>query len=129
MFIPIRKLRFLFFHALAAVVALHAAMTIGCGDSGPTDSDQVNVAIANLSEAALERESFESFFVAGSAPGESERPRYRGYFYEMDPPKVTGDTATARVRILDADGDLVGEKDWLFSRVDDQWKISTAPLP
>ena len=116
------------FRLFALVTALHVVMMIGCGGSEPTDAEQVNVAIANLSEAALDRESFESFFAAGLAPRESERSRYRQYFYEMDPPKVSGDSATANVRILDPDGDLIAEKEWSFSKVGDLWKISAAPL-
>ena len=104
-------------------------MIIGCGDSDPTDAEEVNVTIANLSDAAVDPESFQSFFVGGSAPDESKRRRYREYFYEMDPPKISGDTATAMVRIINVKGEVLDEKEWAFSKVDTQWKISAAPLP
>lgn len=124
-----KYLSFASFHLFAAVTAFHFATVVGCGDPAPTDAEQVNVVIANLSEAALDRESFESFFVAGSAPRESQRRRYREYFYEMDSPTVSGSSATASVRILNAAGEVLDEREWSFSTVDGRWKINTAPLP
>jgi hypothetical protein len=117
------------FHLFVAVTALHLPLIIGCGDPAPTDAEEVNFTIANLSDAAVDTESFQSFFVDGSAPDESKRRRYRKHFYEMDSPKISGNSATTMVRIMNATGEVLGEKEWAFSKVDAQWKINTAPLP
>jgi hypothetical protein len=114
---------------LVVVTAVHLTTIIGCGDLDPTCAEQVNVTIANLSDAALDPQSFQSFFVEGSAPDESQRARYRDYFYEMDTPDISGNSATAIVRIMNAAGEVLDEKEWAFSKVDTQWKISAAPLP
>ena len=76
----------------------------------------------------MDPDAFQEFFVAGAAP-ESDRDRYRNYFYEMDPATIADGTATATVRILDPDGDVVDEQQWSFTKVDADWKISDAPLP
>ena len=117
------------FQLVVAVTAILYTTIIGCGDPGPTDAERVNVTIANLSEAALDSESFQSFFVDGSAPDESQRHRYREYFYEMDPPDISGNSATTIVRMMNASGEVLDEQEWVFSKVDTQWKISDAPLP
>lgn len=114
---------------LAVATAVGMVSITGCGAPASTDVEQVNVTIANLSDAALDPESFQSFFVAGSAPDESQRHRYREYFYEMDPPDISGDSATAVVHMVDAAGEVEGAKVWVFSKVDTQWKIRQAPLP
>ncbi len=97
MFRPVVTDRFQLF---VAITAIQFATIIGCGDPDTTDAEQVNVTIANLSDAALDPDSFQSFFVDGSAPGESQRHRYREYFYEMDPPDISGNSATRRVKKL-----------------------------
>lgn len=117
------------FHLLATLTALHFVTITGCRDTSPTDAEQVNDAIANLSEAALDRESFESFFIVGSAPQDSLRHRYREYFYEMESFQVAGDSATASIRMVNAAGEVIDEKEWSFSKVDGKWKIGKAPLP
>lgn len=126
MFRPVVTDRFQLF---VAVTAIQFATIIGCGDPDTTDAEQVNVTIANLSDAALDPDSFQSFFVDGSAPGESQRHRYREYFYEMDPPDISGKSATTIVRVMNAAGEVLDEKEWVFSKVGTLWKISAAPLP
>lgn len=117
--------RFVFYAALTVVFS---TVNIGC-NSKPSNEEQVNVALANLSDAALDPEAFQLFFVDGMAPDDSERPRYREYFYEMGSPAVSGNSATAGVRITNAAGEVVAETTWDFSKVDEQWKIGNAPLP
>jgi hypothetical protein len=117
------------YHRLVAAVAVCLATIAGCGDKGPSDTEQLNAAIANLSEAALDRESFESFFVTGSAPQDSTRHRYREYFYEMGSSEVAGNSATASIRIVNAAGESIDEQEWSFSKVDGKWKLDKAPLP
>ena len=108
---------------------VHLTAIMGCGESVPNDADELNVTIANLSDAAADPDSFQSFFVDGSAPDKSKRHRYRDYFYEMSPPEISGDRATAVVRIMNSTGKVLDEKTWTFSKVGKQWKIRDAPLP
>lgn len=117
------------FRVLMAVTAVLLIAFLGCGDVGPTDEQQVNITIANLSDAALDPGSFTSFFVAGSVPDESLRHRYRELFYEIDPPVISGNSATAMVRMTNVAGEIIAEKEWTFSKVDTEWKIIAAPLP
>lgn len=116
-------------HLSLAITVVLLSTIIGCGAPESTDTEQVHAAIANLSDAARDPESFSSFFVEGSAPDESQRHRYREYYYEMETPVITGSSATAVVRMQDSTGEVLDQKEWSFSKVDAQWKIDAAPLP
>jgi hypothetical protein len=78
--------------AVSAVLCIEllftAAIIIGCGDSGPTDIEQVMATISDLPDAARDSESFDSLFVDGAAPGADERVRYSKYIFNMDEPTV-----------------------------------------
>lgn len=116
-------------HWFAAFAMVDLVAMMGCGESVPKDADELNITIANLSDAAADPDAFQSFFVDGSAPNKSKRHRYRDYFYEMSPPEISGNAATAFVRIVDSTGKIVDTKTWTFSRVGTKWKIRAAPLP
>jgi hypothetical protein len=116
-------------YLFAAVILFYLTVVIGCGDPVAIEAEEMNITIANLADAAADRESFRSFFVDGAAPGESQRHRYRDYYYAMKPLEISGDSATVTVRITDANGQVLGEKEWGFSKVGTRWKINSAPLP
>ena len=82
-------------------------------------------------DAAGSERAFQAIFAPGAALDESERPRYRPYMFEMASVQVSGDTATAKVRVVDSvDERPVGEEvEWTAVREGERWKLKTAPLP
>ncbi len=110
-------------------VLFTAAIIVGCGDPGPTDIEQVMSTISDLSDAARDDEFFRSLFVDGTAPVDAERVLYSKYIFNMDEPTVTGETAKVNVKVTNAEGDVLGTKEWVFLFDAGQWKIQRAPLP
>ena len=115
-------LRTVAFNSIVLVTAfLGLALISGCGGAD-AEVEEVNVTIANLSDAAMDPESFRDFFVDGAVPDDKQRQRYRGLFYEMDAPKISGDSAVTNVRIINAEGEMLTEKEWSFAKVEGEWK-------
>ena len=106
-----------------------AAFIVGCGDSGPTDVEQVMTTISDLPDAARDTEYFDSLFVDGVAPAADERARYSQLIFNVDEPNVSGQTAKVNVHVTNAAGDDLGMQEWIFTLDEGQWKIQQAPLP
>jgi hypothetical protein len=96
-----------------------------------TDADQIWGLVANMSEVAADAKGFQSFFVDGTAPDESQRLRYkRGGYAIASGPKVSGSSATMTVTVSNAaTGEELGKMEWTAEKVGDAWKLKEAPLP
>jgi hypothetical protein len=94
------------------------------------DEDRVARLISGMSDAVGTAEGFQALFAEGAAPPESERSRYKLYMFSATSAAVSGDSATATVRVENAaDDKLVGEVEWTAVRVGEGWKVKEAPLP
>lgn len=110
-------------------------MALGCGggaatvDMGSPEGKLVAEAIENLNDSAGNATKFGKAFAKGSGPAAGKK--YSGLgFYIVGKPTVSGDQATAKVRIEKlSDGSTVGEQEWSFVKEGSDWKIKTAPLP
>lgn len=101
---------------------------VGCGGPPPiSDEESVMEAIANLSDAADDKDSFRELFVTGSVPSGSQRVRYSRCLISMEPPVVTGRSATVEVQVT-LDGRESAQQ-WTLEQEDGVWKIQNAPLP
>ncbi len=107
------------------------AVCWGCGDGArtPVPSEQIQLALAQLPEAATSAEPFEMFFAAGTAPAESERPQFALLSFHALDVNLEAKSAAVKVLIQDLEGHKVGEVNWTFVREKGAWKIKDAPLP
>lgn len=95
-----------------------------------TDADRVARLVSDMSDAAGTPTGFQAIFAEGAAPSEAERANYRGYGFRATATRVSGDSATATVRVeRSADDQLVGETEWTAVRSDGGWKLQEAPMP
>lgn len=95
-----------------------------------SDADLVAELVSNMSQACGTPGEFKAIFVAGAAPDESQRSRYSPYLYDAPDADVSGENATAMVRVEKMmDDSLVGEVEWEAVKVGDEWKLKKAPLP
>jgi hypothetical protein len=116
--------------AVLAVCLLGA----GCGggpsppDYGSEDGKQIARLVEELNEATSDEKRFRQAF-AGPAP--KDRKHFNAHLFDVDgAPAVTGDSATARVKVRsDGEGKDRGTQEWTFVKEGGQWKIKSAPLP
>ncbi|WP_166825718.1 hypothetical protein [Thalassoroseus pseudoceratinae] len=118
----------------------------GCGDNvrGSLDeTEQVTAAILALGDAAGGGpETFQTLFVAGSAP-ENRKDYATAIFEVVGEPDVSGDTGTATVSVTRGYGDsqagdsvkgnsassaAPAEVQWTLQKVENEWKLKSAPL-
>lgn len=113
--------------------ALLALLVLCCGCAseppGPNPIEQLQMVIANLPDSATKPDRFKSFFVAGAAPGDADRMKYRAIMLRAKTATQSGETATVRVQVEDVQGIKLGEVDWTAVKEGPDWKLKTAPLP
>jgi hypothetical protein len=108
----------------------------GCGKQaeGPPKGDDalLRSLVTEVADASRDAKAFRALFATGgTVPPDATRARYgKLYFEVVAGPSITGDTATARVRVRDDDSPQpLGQVDWTFAKEGGQWKLKTAPLP
>jgi hypothetical protein len=119
-------------HTPTAAVALAAlAFLAGCRASsndagGLAEGDQVRQFVRSMdgkSKFLADR------FAKGSAPAAGDLAKYGKYKYRVDGnPSISGESATAKIKLLDDKDQQVGTAEWTFVKEGGQWKIKTAPL-
>ena len=115
---------------LGALLLLTAVAGCGGQSGGPgtmVDSDLISVGL--ITGLNTDPEGFPSFFVDGAVPSDSERERYARYVFKATSTDISGDSATASVRVEDLDGKLIGKEEWTAVKVGKTWKLKQAPLP
>jgi len=126
-------------------IVLGLFLLSGCGGDpvkpGTEEHQQVAAVIAGVNDAAGDEETFQSIFVSGSAPAEQSK-YYSAKIEVVGQPQVSGDTATAQVKISQGASESEGrggepeatkvgsgEVTWTLKKEGDAWKIEKAPLP
>src|SRR5262245_26327550 len=115
-------------------VVLSTVVLSGCSKTGagPSYGGEEGRKIAQLVELVNDEKStapnLARLFVKGAAPKDSRK--YPLYYYEVSGnPTVSGDTATAMVKVKLEAGEETVEKEWSFAKEGEAWKIKSAPLP
>jgi hypothetical protein len=129
----------MFRHLAFALFLSTVPLAAGCGggvgddvtppDYGSEDGKAIAELVSRIDDARGDPAKFKKLF-AGAAPANPKE--YDKYLYavEVGSPKVTGADATASVGVhKESDYAVVGTKEWAFTKVGDQWKIKSAPLP
>lgn len=119
---------------IAILIVLYCL--IGCGgrdsegrlDLGGEDANKVGVVIDEVNDAKGNPKRLAALFAKGATLPDTKKINPYGFFLSGKP-SVSGAEATCKVRIEGADGSLAGEKDWVFVKEGDAWKIKSAPLP
>jgi hypothetical protein len=94
------------------------------------DQIQVGQFIASLDDVKKDPKLLAPWFAAGAAPPAAELRKFAKYTCQADGrPTVTGDTATAKVKVLDANEHEVGQVEWTLVKEGGNWKLKSAPLP
>jgi hypothetical protein len=111
-----------------------AAVLAGCSaskDAAPaTEPQQVGMVISSLNDVTSKPNLLTPWFAQGAAPPAAELRKYAAYTFKPNgKPTVSGDTATAKVRVLDDKDHQVAEVEWTLVREGDRWKLKSAPLP
>ncbi len=108
----------------------------GCGDGEPVfgfgdpDQDAVANSISVLSDFADRPDRFEPLFVDGEAPDVQARLKYgECSFGVTEPPSISGDKASAQVRVRDVLDKELGVVQWTAVKVGGKWKLKDTPLP
>jgi hypothetical protein len=114
---------------------LGLCLIVGCGgadvkplDMGGPDGDKISALIEEVNEGIGSAKEVDSLFVKGTKPDMRKIGKF-GYTV-VGKPRVSGTTATAKVRVDPANGGAtVGEVEWTFEKDGEKWKIKSAPLP
>jgi len=122
-------------HTFFLAVAVAGPLGSGCGESGPggpSYGGEEGRKIAQLVELVNDEKSTSKnlarLFVKGAAPKDTRK--YPLYYFEVSgEPTVSGDSATAMVKVKQEAGEETVEKEWSFAKEGDAWKIKSAPLP
>jgi hypothetical protein len=113
-------------------------MVAGCGGNplgkssfrgAATDPQRIRRTIDSLHSG---RGAWKTAFVEAALPSGAAEEAFLKYQFSPPPEdevKIDGDSATAKVRVTDADGNVVGEVEWTLKQEAGLWKISAAPLP
>ena len=108
---------------------------VGCGPSSShtefanKDVEQIVSLVWNVGDAARNAERVQGLFVPGSDPTEAERTALASLSYSLvSDPKITGESATVRIRVSSAQGEILGEVEWTAAReAGGEWKLRSAP--
>lgn len=115
-----------------AACALSCVTAAGCSGEAkaPLDNSAMAKPVAQMADAADNRQSFQRLFVAGAAPDEKQRRRYAEWMYQVSSIQPTAEAqADLRVKILDGSGAQQGEATWTVVQEAGKWKLKSAPLP
>lgn len=116
-----------------AVLAL--AVLPGCSsgskEAAPmTDQIQVTQFIASFNGAKENPKYAPEWFAQGAVPPTAELRKLAKYTCKVDgKPTISGDTATVKIKLLDAKEQEVGQVEWTLVREGGNWKLKSAPLP
>ena len=95
-----------------------------------TDPIQVGQFIASLDDVKNKPNILSGWFASGAAPPAAELKKYAKFTFRPNgKATISGETATAKVRVLDANEKQVGEVEWTLVREGDRWKLKSAPVP
>ncbi len=111
---------------------------LGCGSSdtpiapdfGGEDGKQIAAVVDRMNDESNTVSRLKESFASGTTIEKKQTKTYSQYRYDLKSKvSVNGDTATGTVTIeKNAGGDPV-EKEWIFVKEGDKWKIKSAPLP
>lgn len=123
------------------IVVLLSVLPSGCGGSnstagpgyGSADGRSIAELVEQVNDVKSNPAQLLKLFAAGAAPKDKAQiGRYTAYYFDVSGnPSVSGDTATAKVKIR-PDGKAAGtdaEVEWSFVKDGGGWKIKSAPLP
>lgn len=113
------------------------ALLAGCGDKNQYDPKATiadDLYINSLVSEILDSDEKQivKFFTDDNKRkvGKAEYKKLTSYTYAINgKPVVSGDTATANVKVIGKDGKEIGVKEWEFAKEGGKWKIKSAPLP
>jgi hypothetical protein len=118
-----------------AGLAVSLLFAIGCSggakqiDLGGVDGTKVALLVEELNELKHNSKKMVDCFVSKQAVPDSKKFNQLA-FYIVGKPNVTGTTATCKVLVEKAAaGTPLGEQEWTFEKVADEWKIKSAPVP
>jgi hypothetical protein len=125
--------------SLVAASLLACAGLAGCGGAGPEagkapdmggpDANAVCVLVEDANDLGTNAKKYDAAFVKGSKPADLKKFAQHSYGI-VGRPKVEGASATCTVRVTKtATSEAIGEKEWVFAKEGDKWKIKDAPLP
>ncbi len=97
-------------------------------DLGGDEGKKVAGVIEELNEVKNNSKKAEAFFVSKENLPPAKRLNQYTY-YVAGQPSINGSNATCKVLIEMANGNPVGEQEWTFEKVSEQWKIKSAPVP
>ena len=100
----------------------------GSIDLGGEEGNKVAATVEELNEVKHNPKKIGEFFVDKQGQADAKKLNQFTY-YVAGKPSVTGTSATCKVLIEKANGTPVGEQEWTFEKVSDQWKIKSAPTP
>jgi hypothetical protein len=105
----------------------------GCGGGVPTKGDEKESdRLISIISMTGNPQSWKIVFAEGSVPADSEQEKYQKFMYVGSSVKISGDTATASVRVQDQYGQMIGseEMEWTFKKDSGgAWKLTDTPLP
>jgi hypothetical protein len=121
----------------AAALALTAlTLAPGCGASSRdaaelTNTEQITQFIYSLEDVRGNPKHLAGWFATGAAPPAAELRKFAKYhdYRPSAKPTVSGETATVKVHLFDANSQQVGEVEWTFVQEGGHWKLKSAPLP
>lgn len=97
-------------------------------DMGGEDGAKVALLIEDLNETKHNSKKVVDSFVSKQVTPDVKKLNQLT-FYVVGKPVVSGSTATCKVQVEKSDSTPLGEQEWQFEKVGDQWKIKAAPLP
>lgn len=113
-------------------LAFGLVFVLGCmGQSEwtPGDEDHIRETVANISDARGSAERLAELFTEDAVPDKQWLKQTEKRSFVVENVKVDGDTAELDITIEDHFGEVIGKQTWACEKIDDEWKISAAPLP
>jgi hypothetical protein len=115
------------------IFTLSIALVPGCGNTptppsyGSEDGKKIAELIADFNDSMADVKKFQTIFIIKPAKTNKE---YGRYMYDVSgSPSVSGEQATAKIKVTQDNGKDKGVVDWTFVKQGDKWKIKEAPLP
>jgi hypothetical protein len=107
---------------------------IGCGARPETDAPSTHTEFVNLVDTMIDTtrqpSKFKACFAEGAAPRDADRLKYEKLIAMASPDAlVEGDTARFNVSFQDPSGKEIANKEWTAVKVNEEWKLKSAPLP
>jgi hypothetical protein len=119
---------------LSALVPLCVLAGCSGGSKNPAtgpqaDLGKVAVLVTNIGDYAKSLSMLKKLFVDDNKLTEEDRKKYYDASIIRDkPPRIENDTAIIPVKIKDASGNIIAEREWTAVKVGEEWKLKSAPL-